>query len=98
MHVHLCNFVLKIFFVSGVPFAVSNGSYFRIRELSSGRIISNVSESVGHAFFSAEVDYKRGQLWVWGVAVQTGNGPPVRCCCLAFDVFVKHDLTFVERM
>lgn len=54
------------------------GSYFRITKLSSGAILRNVSESIGHAFFSAVVDDKLGVVWVFGAAHHRGwdnNGP-----------------------
>jgi len=39
-------------------------SYFRIRDMETGRVISNVSHSIGLAFFAAFVDYDHGMLWV----------------------------------
>ena len=46
-------------------------TYFRIRSMSTGIIIANVSESIDHSFFSAVVDYSRPdgeRLWVFGPA------------------------------
>ena len=48
------------------------GSYFRIADLQTGRILVNVSESIGHAFFSAVVDDARGVVWVFGAAHHRG--------------------------
>ena len=50
-------------------------SYFRIRHMMTGRILANVSESLGHSFFSATVDYdaEPPRLWVFGPAHARGN-------------------------
>ena len=40
-------------------------SYFRIRELRTGRIVSNVSGSINHDFCSAAADHERDKLWVF---------------------------------
>ena len=40
-------------------------SYFRIRELLTGRIIANVSQSIDHDFCSALADHGRDTLWVF---------------------------------
>jgi hypothetical protein len=48
------------------------GSYFRITDMASGVVLRNVSESIGHAFFSAVVDDLRGVVWVFGAAHHRG--------------------------
>eukprot|EP01043_Picozoa_sp_COSAG02_P011603 COSAG02_NODE_430_length_22462_cov_52.755042_9_plen_666_part_00 len=48
------------------------GSYFRITDLTTGIVLRNVSESIGHAFFSAVVDDERGVVWVFGAAHHRG--------------------------
>lgn len=48
------------------------GSFFRITDLSTGIVLRNVSESIGHAFFSALVDDARGVVWVFGAAHHRG--------------------------
>jgi hypothetical protein len=51
-------------------------SYFRIRHMESGRVVANVSQSLGHSFFSAVVDYNAKpspKLWVFGPAHARGN-------------------------
>ena len=40
-------------------------SYFRIRELLTGRIVANISESIDHDFCSAVADHGRDTLWVF---------------------------------
>eukprot|EP00729_Bicosta_minor_P003472 gene3472-22402_t len=48
------------------------GSFFRIADLHTGTVLVNVSESIGHAFFSAVVDDARGVVWVFGAAHHRG--------------------------
>ena len=51
-------------------------SYFRVRHMDTGRVLANVSASLGHAFFSATVDYgatPAPRLWVFGPAHARGN-------------------------
>ena len=48
------------------------GSFFRIADLETGNVLVNVSESIGHAFFSAVVDDERGVVWVFGAAHHRG--------------------------
>eukprot|EP00054_Salpingoeca_dolichothecata_P026267 m.186962 g.186962 ORF g.186962 m.186962 type:complete len:351 (+) comp25607_c0_seq4:185-1237(+) len=48
-------------------------SYFRIRNMTSGRIIANVSQSLGHSFFAASYDHERETLWVFGSAHARNN-------------------------
>ncbi len=43
-----------------------NRSYFRIREVGSGRVVVNVPESQGFGFPNAFVDYDHDRLWVFG--------------------------------
>ena len=50
------------------PGTTLNTGYFRIRELHSGAVISSVSSSINHSFFSAAVDYSRDVVWVFGSA------------------------------
>ena len=40
-------------------------SYFRIRDMASGRIVSNVSAAIDHDFCSALADHARDTLWVF---------------------------------
>eukprot|EP00729_Bicosta_minor_P017154 gene17154-8998_t len=47
--------------------------YFRIRELSTGKVVSNVSQSIGHNFCSALADHKRDTLWVFCSAFARRN-------------------------
>ena len=47
-HAHGCSV-----FPSYDKTAEGDCSYFRIRSMKNGRILANVSESLGHAFFSA---------------------------------------------
>ena len=48
------------------------GSFFRITDLATGIVLQNVSESLGHAFFSAVVDDDAGVVWVFGAAHHRG--------------------------
>lgn len=48
-------------------------SYFRLRDMHTGMIIANVSESRRHAFFAAVADHKRRMLWVFGSAHARNN-------------------------
>lgn len=58
---------------SGTPWSARDGgSFFRIAELNTGVILCNVSESIGHAFFSAVVDDERESVWVFGAAHHRG--------------------------
>ena len=41
-------------------------SFFHIREVATGRVVSCAAVSAGHSFFSAAVDSLRGRLWVFG--------------------------------
>jgi hypothetical protein len=45
-------------------------SYFRVRDAATGRVIANVSESIGFAYGSAFVDHDanegRGRFWMFG--------------------------------
>eukprot|EP01052_Picozoa_sp_SAG31_P023172 SAG31_NODE_1891_length_6975_cov_11.419430_6_plen_528_part_00 len=57
----------------GTPWpANEGGSYFRITELESGKVVKHVKESVGHAFFSAVVDHVTDTVWVFGGAHNRG--------------------------
>ena len=48
-------------------------SYFRIRDATTGMVLSNVSNSLRHSFFAAVADHKRRVLWVFGAAHARGN-------------------------
>jgi hypothetical protein len=51
-------------------------SFFRIREMESGLVVASISQSLGHSFFSALVDYDAKpspKLWVFGPAHARGN-------------------------
>jgi hypothetical protein len=50
----------------------TRGSFFRVSDLATGRILVNVAESIGHAFFSAVVDDAKGVVWVFGAAHHRG--------------------------
>ena len=60
-------------------------SAFRIRDLDSGRIVANVPEANGHAFFTASVDHTRGVAWVYGSARHRGTGNDGPCDSQAFN-------------
>eukprot|EP00041_Stephanoeca_diplocostata_P024421 m.618302 g.618302 ORF g.618302 m.618302 type:complete len:436 (+) comp22527_c2_seq1:210-1517(+) len=44
-------------------------SFFRIRDLESGAVIANVSQSLRHSFCSAVADHTRETLWVFCAAI-----------------------------
>ena len=43
-------------------------SYIRIRELATGRIVTNITSSIGFGFGAAFVDYEHGNLWISATA------------------------------
>lgn len=43
-----------------------NHSYARIRELQSGRVVHNISSSIGWGFISAFTDYEHDRVWLFG--------------------------------
>ena len=43
-------------------------SYIRIRDLSTGAIVSNISTSIGFGFGAAFVDYDHERLWISATA------------------------------
>ena len=45
----------------------ANASYARIRELDSGRVVVNISETIGFAFISSYPDAAHGRVWLFGV-------------------------------
>jgi hypothetical protein len=51
-----------------------NRSYARIRELISGRVVSNISSSAGFGFLSAFPDYDRKTVWLFGVEANRCQG------------------------
>lgn len=55
-----------------------NNSYARVRELLSGRVVSNISSTKGFGFVSAFPDYEHGTLWLFGTPANRcqGNGNP----------------------
>ncbi len=54
-----------------------NNSYARVRELESGRVVSNVSTTRGFGFVSAFADYEHDVMWLFGAPANRckGNGP-----------------------
>lgn len=58
------------------PQTYGNHSYARVRELNSGRVVANISSSVGFGFLSAFVDYEFDRVWFFGVEADrcVGNG------------------------
>jgi len=68
--------------------AFAGHSYARIRELKTGKIVTNVSETVGFSFVSAFPDEEQGRMWL------VGNGGD-RChvqCAKGIQVFWSDDL------
>ena len=55
-----------------------NHSYARVRELNSGRVITNISLTRGYGFVSAFPDYDSDTLWLFGTPADrcSGNGSP----------------------
>eukprot|EP00041_Stephanoeca_diplocostata_P003034 m.31478 g.31478 ORF g.31478 m.31478 type:complete len:923 (-) comp13977_c0_seq1:581-3349(-) len=49
-------------------------SYARIRNLTDGTIIANVSQTIDHAFVSSFPDYEHGRLWLFGIDVNRCHG------------------------
>lgn len=78
---HPCN---KLFPVAG---AGNSGacSYFRIRELRTGRIVSNVSHAIDHDFCSAVADHARDTLWVFCAAFGRRNKLHPGPCSKGYD-------------
>eukprot|EP01052_Picozoa_sp_SAG31_P021165 SAG31_NODE_1622_length_7722_cov_4.332940_5_plen_536_part_00 len=60
-------------------------SAFRIRELETGKLVANVENANGHAFFVARVDHARGVVWVYGSARNRGINDEGACDSKAFD-------------
>ena len=61
--------------------------YFRIRDLASGHIVANVSQSIHHNFCSAVVDYHHNRVWTFCSAFgreAPGGGP----CSTSKDCYV----------
>ena len=48
-------------------------SYFRIRNVTTGIIVANVSQSLRHSFFAAVADHRRRVVWVFGGAHARGK-------------------------
>lgn len=63
-----------------------NHSYIRIRDLTTGDVVSNISTSIGFGFGAAFVDYDHGQLWISATANDRVSsaprpfGPPTDHC------------------
>jgi hypothetical protein len=55
-------------------------SYFRIRDATTGIVLSNVSNSLRHSFFAAVADHRRRTLWVFGGAHARGNKVKPNVC------------------
>eukprot|EP00051_Salpingoeca_urceolata_P016628 m.222144 g.222144 ORF g.222144 m.222144 type:complete len:384 (+) comp18732_c1_seq9:288-1439(+) len=55
-----------------------NHSYARVRELYSGKVVSNVTTTKGFGFISAFPDYEHDTLWLFGTPADRclGNGAP----------------------
>ena len=60
-------------------------SYFRIRELATGKIVANVSEAIDHDFCSALADHERDALWVFCSAFGRRNKTHPGPCSAGFD-------------
>ena len=67
------------------PMSPTLKSAFRIRELATGKIIANVENANGHAFFAANVDHARGVAWIYGSAHNRGSGEDGPCDPHTFD-------------
>eukprot|EP01050_Picozoa_sp_SAG11_P007370 SAG11_NODE_613_length_8205_cov_28.925487_2_plen_116_part_00 len=59
----------------------AGASYFRIVDLESGKVLHSVQESIGHAYFSATVDNKRGRVWVFGAAHDRADSSEDHASC-----------------
>ena len=59
-------------------------SFFHIRDVQTGRVVSCAAQSAGHSFFSAVVDYRRKTLWVFGSA-QNRAGPHLGPCQMSVE-------------
>ena len=44
----------------------ANASYVRIRDFASGKIVANLSSTVGYGFVTPFPDYRHQQLWLFG--------------------------------
>ena len=60
-------------------------SYFRIRELATGLIVSNVSEAIDHDFCSALADHSTDTLWVFCSAFGRRNKLHPGPCSHGYD-------------
>lgn len=52
----------------------ANQSYVRIRELRSGHVVANVSETIGWGFVTAFPDYEHQRVWLFGTGANRCNG------------------------
>jgi hypothetical protein len=60
-------------------------SYARIRELYTGRVLVNITTSIGYGFLSGFPDYDHGKLWLFGTPADRckgncGAGPAGKSC------------------
>ena len=87
--------IFKTYFFKG------DCDYFRIRDVQTGIIIANVSESLQHSFFSAVADHEQKILWVFGSAHARRNKlipnkcdvKPTNGCYVGVWKASFHDLT-----
>lgn len=52
----------------------ANNSYARVRELASGRVVANISSTIGWGFISAFTDYSNDRVWLFGTHANRCNG------------------------
>lgn len=58
------------------PEVFGNHSYARLRDFNTGRVIVNITQTVGFGFLTAFTDYATGTLWLFGTPADRcqGNG------------------------
>jgi len=54
--------------------AYANHSYFRIRHLDTGEVVTNITSSISFGFGTAMVDHSTGTLWVFGTPNDRSGG------------------------
>jgi len=57
----------------------ANHSYFRIRHLDTGEVLTNISTSISFGFGSAMVDHSTGIAWVFGTPYDRSGGTKKNC-------------------
>ena len=57
----------------------ANHSYFRIRHLDTGEVVTNISSSISFGFGSAMVDHTTGTAWVFGTPIDRSGGVKKNC-------------------